>query len=99
MQEAQNGIPKDDFFVSPFSGNALSYSAFPLEKQSTGLFFNSPFAERLNALQGSALHPPEALPLDSAKGITSLWNPIIGFFIIKKVPDIIRDWSLMLFSS
>jgi hypothetical protein len=27
--------------------NALSCRAFPLEKQSTGLFFNSLFAERL----------------------------------------------------
>ena len=54
----------------------LTCRAFPLFKQSAGLFENSPFAERLNVLQGSALHPPEALPLDSAKGITSLWKPI-----------------------
>ena len=47
-----------------------------LQKQSTGLFLNSPFAERLNALQDAALHPPEALPLDSAKGIT------LKYFII-----------------
>ena len=39
-----------------------------LQKQSAGLFLNSPLAERLNVLQGSALHLPEALPLDSGKG-------------------------------
>jgi len=26
--------------------------------------------------------PPEALPLDSAKGLLTLWNPIIGFYIL-----------------
>ena len=68
----------------------------PLEKQSSGLFFNSPFAKRFEAICGVTPHsvgrcraatkgtgllslphtPPEALPLDSAKGTQSLWNPI-----------------------
>ena len=68
----------------------------PLKKQSTGLFFNSPFAKRFEAICGVTPHsvgrcraatkgtgllslphtPPEALPLDSAKGTQSLWNPI-----------------------
>ena len=51
------------------SGNAISYRAFPLFKQSTGLFENSPFAERPKAKAGRCPAPhPEALPLDSAKG-------------------------------
>ena len=61
-----------------------------------GLFFNSPFAKRFEAICGVTPHsvgrcraatkgtgllslphtPPEALPLDSAKGTQSLWNPI-----------------------
>ena len=68
----------------------------PLEKQSTGLFFNSPFAKHFEAICGVTPHsvgrcraatkgtgllslphtPPEAPPLDSAKGTQSLWNPI-----------------------
>jgi hypothetical protein len=28
---------------------------------------NSPFSERSNDMQGFALHPPEALPLDSGR--------------------------------
>jgi len=68
----------------------------PLKKQSTGLFFNFPFAKRFEAICGVTPHsvgrcraatkgtgllslphtPPEALPLDSAKGTQSLWNPI-----------------------
>jgi hypothetical protein len=49
----------------------------PLFKQSTGLFENSPLAERLNATQGFALHPPETLSLDSAKG----FHPLESHFI------------------
>ena len=33
--------------VTTGQGKALSYRAFPLVKQSTGLFYNSPFAVRL----------------------------------------------------
>ena len=70
----------------------------PLKKQSTGLFFNFPFAKRFEAICGVTPHsvgrcraatkgtgllsllslphtPPKALPLDSAKGTQSLWNP------------------------
>ena len=70
--------------------------SYPLKKQSTGLFFYSPFAKRFEAICGVTPHsvgrcraatkgtgllslphtPPEALPLDSAKGTQSLWNPI-----------------------
>ena len=78
-----------------FLGNAFTCKAFPLKKQSTGLFFNSPFAKRFEAICGVTPHsvgrcraatkgtgllslphtPPKALPLDSAKGTQSLWNP------------------------
>ena len=47
----------------------------PLEKQFTGLFFDSPLAERL-CFFGLCPNPPEALPLDFAKGTQSLWNPV-----------------------
>ena len=51
-------------------GDALSCRAFPLKKQSTGLFFNSPLAERLRvgefrrlrtATKGFALWTPTTL--------------------------------------
>ena len=70
--------------ISIYLGNALSCRAFPLSKQSYGLFGNSPFAERLTLCRASPRTPPEALPLDSAKGTLSLWNPDISLhkFII-----------------
>ena len=61
-----------------YLGDALSYRASPLPKQSTGLFGNSPLAERLNASQSFALHGTlshtlqETLSLDSAKGFHPL---------------------------
>ena len=51
----------------PVGGDALYRRASPLEKQSPGLFFNSPLAELFKAMQGSALHPPRALPLDPGR--------------------------------
>jgi len=63
-------------------GDAFSYKASPLEKQSTGLFFNSPLAMRLRIISlffKSCEQRPEALPLDSAKGTQSLWNPFHTF--------------------
>ena len=57
--------------------DALSYRASPLRKQFTGLFSDSPLAERLRFF-GLRPNPPEALPLDSAKGTQSLWNPVRG---------------------
>ena len=84
----------------------------PLKKQSTGLFFNSPFAKRFEAICGVTPHsvgrcraatkgtgllslphtPPEALPLDSAKGTQSLWNPFhrLGDFFDRLEAEIIR---------
>ena len=63
------------------AGDALSCRASPFSKQSAGQFGDLPLAERLNALQGSALHLPETLSLDSAKGLTTLWDPIIGVYL------------------
>ncbi len=51
------------------SGDAFTCKASPLPKQSPGLFWNSPLAKRFGDICGALPHtPPEALPLDSAKG-------------------------------
>lgn len=60
-------------------GNVLSYRTLQLQKQFTGLFLNSSFAEHLKAVFRTLLRPPpETPPLDSAKGTLSLWNPIFS---------------------
>ncbi|MDY3791213.1 MAG: hypothetical protein SOZ56_01905 [Oscillospiraceae bacterium] len=49
-------------------GDALSCRASPLEKQSTGLFFNSPLAERLcKGVSPSAEGDEGRCPLDPCK--------------------------------
>ena len=55
-------------------GNALSCRAFPLQKQSTGLFLNSPFAERLSAVWGVAPLPTRG----SASGLRQRVNKPFG---------------------
>ena len=59
-------------------------------KQFTGLFSEFTLAERLRIISlffKSCEQRPEALPLDSAKGTQSLWNPFHGFSIIIAVSD------------
>ena len=59
-------------------GEALSCRASPLQKQSTGLFLNSPFAERFAVICGALPHTPQGLSaLDLTKGLQTLWNPLI----------------------
>ena len=56
-------------------GEALTCRASPLRKQSTGLFFDSPLAERLRYVSLFSISwekRPEALPLDSGKGHSPL---------------------------
>lgn len=70
-------------------GNALSCRAFPLLKQSTGLFEDSPFAERLYiiSLSSKSLRKrPEALPLDSAKGDKAPLESHFRTIIFTKAP-------------
>ncbi|MDY3215276.1 MAG: hypothetical protein SOW77_08415, partial [Ruminococcus sp.] len=61
----------------------LSCRAFPLKKQSTGLFFNSPFAERPAAVCGTLSHTLQWLSaLDLTKGLSKPFgNPILCGFI------------------
>ena len=55
------------------SGDAFTCKASPLPKQSPGLFWNSPLAKRPADKCGALPHtPPEALPLDFAKGAQPL---------------------------
>ena len=82
-------------------GDALSCRASPLRKQSTGLFSGSPLAGRLKASSTSGRFGtpsqtlPEALPLDSAKGTLSLWNPgVIGCAVsvlFKQSLDLLKE--------
>ena len=47
----------------------------PLQKQSTGLFLNSPLAGRF-VVCGALPHTPQGLSaLDLTKGLSTLWNP------------------------
>ncbi|MCI6888923.1 MAG: hypothetical protein MR836_01950, partial [Ruminococcus sp.] len=57
---------------------------FPLKKQSTGLFFNSPFAERPAAICGTLSHALQGLSaLDLTKGLSTLWKPGFYYPILK----------------
>ena len=49
-------------------GDALSCRASPLKKQSTGLFFNSPLAERLRVGEFRRLRT-------ATKGFALFWTP------------------------
>ena len=50
-------------YSEPLQGDALFPRASPLQKQSTGLFLNSPLAERFVTVGLCPHTPPEALPL------------------------------------
>ena len=51
-------------------GDAISCRASPFQKQSTGLFLNSPLAERFAAICGALPHAQQWLSaLDLTKGI------------------------------
>ena len=65
----------------PVGGDALYRRASPLKKQSPGLFFHSPLAELFNAMQGSALHPPRALPLDPGRERAAPCTPQLFEFV------------------
>ena len=59
--------------------DAFTCKASLFQKQSTGLFLKFTLAKRLRNCGALPHTPPEALPLDSAKGTQSLWNPIHGY--------------------
>jgi len=65
-------------------GDALSCRASPLQKQSTGLFLNSPLAERFVAICWALPHTPQWLSaLDLTKGLkTPLESHYHGYTFI-----------------
>jgi hypothetical protein len=53
---------------------------------------NSPFSERLNDMQGFALHPPEALPLDSGREHSPLHPEFcVVFMVIRYIDSLAWD--------
>ena len=65
----------DNPTTSILKGSAFYLQGVP-SKQSTGLFLIT-LAKRFEAICGALPHTPQKpLPLDSAEGTQSLWNPI-----------------------
>ncbi len=72
-----------DHFIRKCNKGRLSLAEPPLLKNSPlDCFLIHPLSERPSVSQGAALHPPEALPLDSAKGTRPFRIPILFTLMI-----------------